>query len=455
MKSLGVSISRDRISALLWEQTLLSSRVVSSCTVPCGEPYGGSEGAAKLAEAIRKETGEQNLPSVVLSLPPSWTYLRQLDLPVPDLPRAKKIHVADLEGNLPIEDEQILSDLMPSAPGRAGRFLAIAARKDTVEKAVASFTEAGFRVDRVVTDHVSILSAVLSGSALLEGIILSTLSDIVVLHLEGGAVVRARQFPVEMASDTDGMRREWEGLFEGISVSLPVTVIGDVPATLSDLLAAATRFTPPAGVEEPYLLAYGAVLAPSLQKEICGFSLRTSAEAESERNRERLRIRIASIAAAVAAVFAVGTLEVAQWAEAKKVAVVRTQIRKEFSEAVPGVKVVVQETAQIREKIQSLRRHQKELGAESPALSVLLARVSQALPPKASIALREVSLDAGRMRLTGEAGSAQIVETFRSSLSAASGPETVVTVQESQGNTRGGNLRFTILIEKGSPGRAS
>ncbi|MEK6779021.1 MAG: GspL/Epsl periplasmic domain-containing protein [Candidatus Deferrimicrobiota bacterium] len=455
MKSLGVSISRDRISALLWEQTLFSSRVVFSCAVPCGEPYGGFEGAALLAEEIRKGTGEPNLPPVVLSLPPSWTYLRQVELPVPDLQRAKKIHVADLEGNLPIEDEQILSDLMPSPPGHAGRFLAVAARKDTVEKSVASFSEAGFRVDRVVTDHASILSAVLSVAGLPEGILLSTLSDIVVLRVEGGAVSRARQFPAGMASDPEGMRKEWEGLAEGGTGALPVTILGEVPAPLSEALAAATRFTPPAGVEEGCILAYGAVLTPSWQKELGGFSLRTSAEAESERDRTRLRVRVAAIAAGVAAIFAVGTLEVAQWAEAKKVAIVRAQIRKEFSEAVPGVKVVVQETAQIREKIQSLRRHQKELGADSPALSVLLARISQALPPKANISVREISFDAGRVRLAGEAGSAQFVETFRSSLATASGPEAVVTVQESRGSAKGGSVRFTILIEKGSNGRAS
>jgi hypothetical protein len=455
MKSLGVSISRDRISALLWEQTLLSSRVVFSCGVPCREPHGGPECAKLLAEEIRKGTGEPELPPVVLSLPPSWTFLRQVELPVPDLQRAKKIHVAELEGNLPFEDEQILSDLMPSPPGQTGRFLAIAARKDTVEKTVAAFSEAGFRVDRVVTDHVSILSAVLSKGNLPDGILLSTLSDILVLHVEGGAVSRARQFPAGVASDPEELRREWAGLAEGSSGTLRVTVSGDVPAPLSGLLAAATRFVPPAGVEESHLLAYGAVLAPSRQKELGGFSLRTSAEAETERDRSRGRGRFAAVAAGVALICAVGTIAIAQWAEAKKVATVRGQIRKEFSEAVPGAKTVVQETAQIREKIQSLRRHQKELGVDSPALSVLLGKISQALPPKANISVREVSLDAGRIRLAGDAGSAQLVETFRSSLSAACGPETIVTVQESQGSARGGSIRFTILIEKGSRARAS
>lgn len=455
MKSLGVSISRDRLSALLEDRSLFSSRTVFRCEVPCKEPYGGAEDVARLAEEVRKGTGESSLPPVVLSLPPAWTYLRQLELPVHDLQRAKKIHLAEIEGNLPIEDEQILSDLLPSPPSDPGRFLAVAARKDTVEKAVASWSEAGFAVDRVVTDHASILAAFLSCGGARDGIVLSTLSDIVVLRLEGGAVSRARQFPAGMATDPDGMRREWEGIAEGVPIGTRITVLGETPAPLSGILAGASPLPPPPDVGMDSLLAYGAVLAPNRPKELGGFSLRTSAGAESEKNRSKLRARIAAIAAAVAALCAIGALEVALWTEAKKVSAVRARIRKEFSESVPGAKVIVQETAQIREKIQSLKRQQKELGSDTAPLYYHMAKVSNALPPKSNIALKEVSFEAGRMRLSGDAGSAQTVETFRSSLSSAYGPDTLVTVQESQGSARGGSVRFTILIEKGGAVRAS
>ena len=459
MKTLGVSITGNRLSAVLREQTLLASRIAFSCSVPCREPYGGPEDAARLAEEVRKGGGERGLPPVVLSIPPSWTYLRQVELPVEDLQRAKKIHVSELEGNLPIGDEQILSDLLPSPPGSAGRYLAIAARREVVEKAVAVFTGAGFPLDRVVTDHVSILSAVLSSEGSARGLILSTLSDIVVLRLDGDSVRWVRQFPAAMASDPAGMAHEWREILRAdptLEAAPPVTVLGEIPAALSSELAGAIRFQAPAGLDEDaFLLAYGAALAPSLPAELGGFSLRTSAEAESELDRMKRRIRIASVAIAVALLSALGSLEVARFAEAKKVSAVRATIRKEFSEAVPGTKVVVQETAQIRDKIQSLRRQQKELGTDSPALSALLMTVSQALPANGNIAVREVSFDAGRLRLAGEAGAAPMVETYRTALSAAFGPEITVTVQESQGSAKAGSIRFTILIEKGSPARAS
>jgi len=459
MNILGVSITRNHLSALLWETSVFSSRVAFFCTVPCQEPYGGPDDAAKLADEVRKGAGGAGVPSAVLSLPPSWTYLRQVELPVKDLQRAKKIHVSELEGSLPLEDEAILSDILPSPPGQPGKFLAVAARRETVEKTVAVFAGAGFRVDRVVTDHVSILSALLSSNASAEGLILSTLSDIVILRAEAGAVSRVRQFPAAMADDAAGLAKEWRELRSAESAPdapLPVTLLGEPPAGLSEELAGAVRFRLPEGAGDVSPLAYGAARVFSFPKELGGFSLRTSAEAESEQNRRRRRVRIASVAAAAAFVFALAALEVAQWAEARKVAAVRAQIRKEFSEAVPGAKAVagVQETAQIRGKIQSLLRQQKEMGIESAGLSASLRKVSQSLPPKENISLKEVSYESGRMRLSGEAGGTQQVEKFRTALSSSFGPEMNVTVQESQG-AKGGAIRFTILIEKGSAGRAS
>ena len=457
MKTLGISISQDRLSALLWEQSLFASRCLFHCAVPCREPYGTPEDAANLAGEVRHRTGGKDLPSVVLSLPASWTYLRHVELPVNDLKRAKKIHVSELEGSLPLEDESILSDLLPSPAGQPGKFLAVAARRDAVEKTVAVFSAAGFDVDRVVTDHVSILSAILSSKALPDGLILSTLSDIVILRSEGGGIRWARQFPAALASDASELAKEWRELIQGDHTpdgSIRVTLLGEAPAALSAELAGAAAFNLPdaAGAS---LLAYGAARVFSFPKELGGFSLRTSADAESEQERQQRRVRIAAVAAAVAAISAVTSLEIVKWTQERKVAAVRAQIRKEFSEAVPGVKAAAQETAQIRGKIQSLKRQQKEMGIDSSGVSASLMKISQALPVKENIVMKELSFEGGRMRLTGEAGDSQLVEKYRTSLAAAFGPEVSVTVQESRGMPKSGTIRFTILIEKVSAGRAS
>lgn len=457
MKSLGISITRDRLFAVLREQSLASSRPEHACSVPCGEPFGGAGDFSRLAEEIRKDANGKPLPPVVLSIPPSWTYLRKVILPVSDLPRAKKLHLAELEGTLPIGDEEILSDILPSAPGEAGRFLAIAARRSAVESTVSAVTEAGFRLDRVITDHVSLLLAALAGKHPGEGFLLSTLNDLTILRVEGGALRWARQFPWNPESTPEEQVREIRDLLpaeDAGTVPFPVIAFGEVPAFLSGrpgLVPWSGPIDPAA--ESP--IAYGAALSPFFAKETGGFSLRTSAETESERARARNRIRIAVAAAAVSLLVLAGSVQIARYAGNAKVARIRSQIRKEFIEAVPGAKVMARETAQIREKIRSLERQQKELGADVPEPSTVLGKVSAALPKEGTVLVREASLESGRLRLTGEAPSGKLVETFRASLAAAFGPKTTVTVQESEGSARGGTVKYTILIQKGGSERAS
>ena len=457
MKSLGISIGRNTLSAVLWEQTLFSSRMEGACAVPCEEPYGGPGDIARLAEEVRGIAGAGGFPPAVLSLPPAWTFLRRVSLPVPDLPRAKKMHIADLEGNLPIEDEEILSDVLPSPPGETGTFFAISARRSVVEKTVAAFTAAGFRPDRAITDHVSLLCAILSTRSRFSGLVYSDRNDIVALRLSGGAIASARQFPETIEANPEELA---SGIREILGADTfgsppPAILLGNLPPSLADIVPHADPFYLPAEAENASPFAYGAALAPFYGKETGGFSLRTSAEAESERASRRFRIRVAAVAAVIAVLSASVSLGIARWSEGKKTSRIRAEIRKEFKEAVPGVKVVVQETAQIREKISSLSRQSKELGTDFPQATFMLGLVSRALPEGGSISVREVSFDSGRLQITGDAGSAQQVETFRTALVNTFGPKTNVNVQESEGSARGGNLRYTILIEKGANGRAS
>lgn len=457
MKSLGISITRDRLFAFLWEQSLFSAKRDLACSVRCAEPYGSPGDIARLAEEIRNATNGKPIPPAVLSLPPSWTFLRKVKLPVADLPRAKKVHLAELEGNLPLEDAEILSDILPSPPGESGTFLAIAARRTAVEKTVSAFSEAGFRLDRVVTDHVSLLLAALSGNPSFTGFLLSTLNDLTILRVEGGALAWARQFPGEMTEPSEQQAREIASLLPGEDAGTgPPSVIafGEVPAFLSETVAP-SHFSSPVELKESSPAAYGAALAPFRTKETGGFSLRTSTETEGEVARERRRTRIAAAAAAVTLLALAGSVEIARYAEDRKVSRIKAQIRKEFTEAVPGVTVIVRETAQIREKIQSFARQQKELGSDYTEPAAMLGKVSAALPKEGKVLVREASFDSGRLRLAGEAPDGRILETFRTSLAAAFGPETAVTVGESEGSARGSSVKFTILIEQGGNGRAS
>lgn len=458
MKTLGISISRRHLAAFFRERSLFAEKSSWSCSVECREPFGGADDVGRLAEEVRRRAGRNGLPSAILSIPPSWTFIRRVALPVHDLARARKIHLSELEGNLPVEDEEILSNLIPPPKGREpGPFIAIAARRPDVERSVSLLAEGGFRVDRVVTDHVAILCAALAWDASFDGLVLSFPDDIVALRIAGGAVLWARQFPAFEPGAAPDLEREVRALAKGTDAEggpFPVAVLGLVPPSLSDGLETARFIPAPDGAGTADQIARGAALSPSFERETGGFSLRTSLEAEAERKRMTMRVRLAAAAGAVALLSAAGAFETARWAEGNKVAKVRAQIRKEFNEAVPGVKTVVQETAQMRDRIQGLARQQKELGIDRPAPASLLANVSAAMPARENLVIREVTIDAGRVRLAGEAESSRLVETFRSALETGFGAGTGVTVQESRAGARGGGVKFTILIEQKGPSRA-
>jgi Tfp pilus assembly protein PilN len=457
MQTIGISISRERISAVALEGSTPGPRVVAAVSVPCGEPFGTASDAAALAEALRKALPGIPLPGAVVTLPPALTFVRPVTLPVTDLPRARAIHLAELEGNLPIDDEEILSDLLPAGREGSGLFFAVAARQPFVESASEQFGAAGIRVDRVVTDPVALLLlAAGAAGAPPDGIYLSTFNDLLLLRVSGGGVTAARQFPLAMADRPDEILaavREASGDAGGAPPAC--FLVGEPPVPLADALPDAGRIPIPEGISSIYLAAHGAALAPLHPEVAGGFSLRTSAEAALEKDRERRWVRATAIAAGVATVLAFGSLWFAGWTEAAKAARARALVKKEFAAVAPEVRNVVQAGAQIRTKLESLQRQQKELGTDAPPPADLLALASRSLP-KGEIAVREISIDGARLRVSGDAGSdGRLVETYRTGLSGAFGPDYAVTVQESGGSVKGTSVKFTILVEKKGDRRAS
>jgi Tfp pilus assembly protein PilN len=312
-------------------------------------------------------------------------------------------------------------------------------------------------VDRVVTDPVALLLlAPEAAGTPRDGIYLSTFNDVLLLRVSGGGVTAARQFPRSMADRPEellGALRE--AAPEAGEAPLTVFLIGETPAPLADALPDAERVPLPEGVSSDRLAAYGAALAPLRPDVGGGFSLRTSAEAALERERDRRWKLTTGIAAGVAVFLALGAFWFAGWAQGAKASRARALVKKEFAAVAPEVRNIVQAGTQIRAKLDSLRREQSELGTDAPPPADILMLASRALP-KGEIVAREISIEGGRLRIEGDAGSdARLVETYRAALADAFGPDYSATVQESGGSVRGTSVKFTILVEKRGDRRAS
>jgi hypothetical protein len=454
MLSLGISISRERWCAVALSGTADSPVVMAAVSAPCGEPFGGPDTASTLVTELRDALPGKPLPGAVVTLPSPLTYLRSLALPVSDLAKARVIHLSELEGNLPIEDDEILSDLFPASAGTPATFLAVATRRSFVENAVSRLGAAGLRADRVITDHAASMLIGASLRATDDAVLFSTFPDILLVRLSGGGVLAARQFPAAMADSPGEIVSAFAELSGGgEGGTAPAYFLGIPPPSLAGFAPAANVFPGPEGLPPSHLAAFGAALCPFLPNVAGGFSFRTSAEAAATVEKESRTRRFAAIALVAALVLSIGALEFAKWTEGEKAARTRAQVVKEFAEAAPDVRSVVQATAQIREKVASLRRQQKELGTDSPAPADLLMQASKSLP-QGEISLREVSIEGGRLRLAGEAGEAKSVEAFRTGLSGTFGPTWAVTVQESEGSAKGSSVRYTILVERKAEQRA-
>lgn len=451
--TIGIAVSRDQLLAIVVEEGLPEPRVSAAVSVPCREPFGGPEDAAALAAALRDAVPGDSLPGAVITLPPPLTYLRLLKLPVTDLKRARAIHVAELEGNLPIEDDEILSDLLPSSPETPDLFLAVASRRSLVENTVGSFQAAGIRVDLVVTDHAALLTAA-SGAIPDNAMLLSAVSDILLMRVSGGGVRAARQFPIELAENPDVILSAANEA-AGDGPLPPFVAVGDPPPSISGIFPGLTPMPLPPEVPASHIAAYGAALAPRRADATGGFSLRTSAEAAAEKIREGRKARIAVIAAIVAAVMAIMALEFSVWVGGRKLDKVRAQARKEFAEVAPDVKLRDATAAvQIREKLASVQRIQKELGVNAPPPADLLSIASASLPD-GDIAVREAAVEGGRVRIAAETGDSRLVEAYRAALSKSLGPGYSATLQGTEAGLKSGAVKFTILVERKEVRRAS
>jgi Tfp pilus assembly protein PilN len=174
-----------------------------------------------------------------------------------------------------------------------------------------------------------------------------------------------------------------------------------------------------------------------------------------EQERDRRWKLATGIAAGVAVLLALGAFAFTGWIEGEKAARARALVKKEFAAVAPDVRNVVQAGAQIRAKLESLRREQKELGTDAPPPADMLLLASRALP-KGEIAAREISIEGNRMRIEGDAGNdPRLVEAYRAGLASAFGPDYSATVQESGGSVKGTSVKFTILVEKKGDRRAS
>ena len=107
-------------------------------------PLAGEPNFAGLLKSLAnsRQEGEK----VVLALPPSSLFLREIDLPLTDRRKARQVLPLELKGETAIDTDELTFDAIPLADGKA---LAVWTRRTGVADLIRTMTEAGLEPETV------------------------------------------------------------------------------------------------------------------------------------------------------------------------------------------------------------------------------------------------------------------------------------------------------------------
>jgi general secretion pathway protein L len=139
--------------------------------------------------------------------------------------------------------------------------------------------------------------------------------------------------------------------------------------------------------------------------------------------------------------------------KANRVAAVKASIREIFVSALPDVKNINDEVAQMRSRVAGLEERAKSLGSllvkEVSPLSVL-RHVSQEIPGNIEVEFREFIAEEDRVRIEGITTSFDAIDKIQGRLQAYPWFRTV-TVSDAKSGIDPGKVIFKLTIELGSP----
>ena len=134
MEYLIIAIEPRSVTAARFTLSGRSATMGGSASFVLDEQATLADVARTIGEGIRSPL------RVVLCLPPRLFAHRLISLPLPDLRKVREILPAHFQGEIALPAEEAVFDALPAGEGR---YLALWARREEIDRAVATFREAG------------------------------------------------------------------------------------------------------------------------------------------------------------------------------------------------------------------------------------------------------------------------------------------------------------------------
>ncbi len=441
--TLALDVGPHTLRAALVERTLRSQRVLGVYAHP--RAAGGDLGSDLRALAARHGI---TWDEVVSALPGDLATHRILDLPFHDRKRLEQTVPFELESHLPFDLEETVVDFLVLGTEADGtsRVLAVSAPKAAVREHLAMLAEAGVDPRLVDVASLTVLNVVREAAAARGGRLayvgLDAMRTTVALLSDGRllglrvvsrgagdpagveACLREVRWTLLALADGEPLAALWVG---GDAVETPgvVAALGHALGTAPQLLDAVALPSVPIalrGTQAAFATPLGLALRQTGDAASFGVDLRRG-EFAYHREREALwrGLTRAGVLATVAVVLMIASFLLdARQLSARRDAV-RTELRAIFTAALPGVRTVVNEKAQLQAEIAALEKQRRLFGGLAPSAPRTidcLRALSAAVPDDVPLDVEELSIDGGTIRLRGSTKSYEGVEAVKRGLAA-------------------------------------
>ncbi len=449
----GMDIGSSTVRAVRLRRSLtgivIQAAVCRRFLMEPGTPQAAEAALVGCLVQLRAEGWGDHGP-VVVTVPEAGVLARKLDLPITDLRKASQVVPFELEDLLPIALEDVVVDWEPISTGE-GRtsVLAMAVRKEVLERRLESLDKAGFQVRQVTVRSLALRAYYgrFVADARPTVVLMNVESDFGAPTITLCAMVHKRLFGVRTIVGSPSPYRD-----AGFRL-LPDSVVGEIRRTIqiweqeihqscsrlylsgpeaewpegrsrladqlgipAGELVGARRTTRHGGEWTPDLvvatgLAAMGVDRPQGRLDFARGRARPTALAGGGRPWVSVSVGTALVLLlAVASLFLHYRAQEARYEQSRDA--VRALFRESFSDS-PGI---IDEPRQARRLLAEAQKRRAFLGIGDPRIPQILAELTSHVPEEAHLEIHELAIEAGRLWFEAETESFESVDRLKTAL---------------------------------------
>lgn len=365
----------------------------------CAERHPLEGGEGEISRILRETPATAGERRVVLALPPTLLFMRELEMPITDRAKVRELLPLELKGETALDTDALAFDALPLAQGK---FLAVWGRSKELAEKIELLKGAGLEPELVTASlfHWNKLAPAAGTVAVTDGEALAAYRD--------GAAIFFRALPAgsgeaELARTVAALE-----LARGVQVDRVISYVRSSEASASPAQAVpglAGAFGEDAHAAHDLAGAYAVAAAVA---EGSALNLRRGSlayTAGNEKLYKRLRLTMILAAALVLLVFAESGVR--YYLVQRDLASLDLSIRGIYKEIFPARKKVVDEVSELRSEIKKLE------GAKTSSNVLKLLKDLAEVKGEDVSGIYETEVDGSEVRLKGDAQSFQAANDFK------------------------------------------